>query len=220
MRVWVVSIGFLMLTLPAFAHQQNTEAREAQGNEARQGMPPRSSPADYPAHAQAGNVTIAAEFMGHSVPRPEGSYSTDDFLVIETGFFGAQGEKLDLSTDNFSLRINGKKNALVSQPYGLVFASLKDPDWVPPDQGDKKSKGGLSTGGQSDTGPPPPVHIPIELQRSMAQYVQKSALPEGERVLPEAGLIFFEYRGKTKGIHSLELIYNGPAGKATLALHP
>lgn len=219
MRVWVVSVSFLALTFAAFAHRQNSEAKESQGNEIRQGMVPRSSPADYASHAKAGNVTLAAEFMGHSVPRPQGSYSTDDFVVIETGFFGASGEKLDLSVDNFSLRVNGKK-ALASQPYGLVFSSLKDPDWVPPDQGDKKSKGGLSTGGQTDTGPPPPVHIPIELQRAMAQYVQKSALPEGERVLPEAGLIFFQYRGKTKGIHSLELIYNGPAGKVTLPLQP
>jgi hypothetical protein len=111
---------------------------------------------------------------------------------------------------------------LTSQPYGLVFRSLKDPNWVPPDQGEGKSKSktGINTGGQSDSGPPPPVHVPIELQRAMANYVHKSALPEGERVLPQAGLIFFEYRGKTKGIHSMELIYNGPAGKTALALQP
>jgi hypothetical protein len=52
----------------------------------------------------------------------------------------------------------------------------------------------------------------------MAQRVQKSALPGGERVLPQAGLIFFSYRGKIQGIHSLELLYAGPAGKATLTL--
>ena len=68
--------------------------------------------------------------------------------------------------------------------------------------------------------PPAPVHMPIELQRAMAQHVQKAALPEGDRALPQAGLIFFEYRGKTERIHSLELIYTGPAGKATLTLQP
>jgi hypothetical protein len=219
MRVSVVSIGILALALSAFPHGQNTEGKESQANEARLGMAPRSSPNDYQAHAQAGNVTVAAEFTGHSVPRPEGSLSTEDYLVVETGLFGAAGERIQMSTDNFSLRINGKKT-LTSQPYGFVFSSLKDPNWVPPDQGEKKSKGGLSTGGQSDTGPPPPVHVPVELQRAMAQYVQKSALPEGERELPKAGLIFFQYRGKTKGIHSLELIYAGPTGKATLALQP
>jgi hypothetical protein len=35
-----------------------------------------------------------------------------------------------------------------------------------------------------------------------------------------AGLIFFQYGGKTKGMKSLELIYDGAAGKATLKLQP
>ena len=51
----------------------------------------------------------------------------------------------------------------------------------------------------------------------MQQRVQKAAMPEGERMLPSAGLIFFEHRGKS---NSVELIYSGPAGKATLALQP
>ena len=64
---------------------------------------------------------------------------------------------------------------------------------------------------------PPVVHIPIGLERAMEQRVQRASLPEGDRPLPEAGLIFFEHRGKTA---SAELIYTGPAGKATLTLHP
>ncbi|MCL5745164.1 MAG: hypothetical protein M1541_14775, partial [Acidobacteria bacterium] len=65
-----------------------------------------------------------------------------------------------------------------------------------------------------------PVKIPIELQRAMAKLVQKATLPEGDRVLPQAGLLYFPYRGKTQRIHSIELIYAGPAGKATIPLQP
>ena len=54
----------------------------------------------------------------------------------------------------------------------------------------------------------------------MAQRVQKAALPIGDRSLPQAGLIFFQYRGKAQSIRSVELIYAGPDGKATLALQP
>ena len=54
----------------------------------------------------------------------------------------------------------------------------------------------------------------------MEQKVQKATLPEGDRALPVAGLIYFPYGGKTKGMKSLELIYDGPAGKATLMLQP
>ncbi len=54
----------------------------------------------------------------------------------------------------------------------------------------------------------------------MEQQVQKAALPEGDRALPQAGLIFFEYGGKLTGIRSAEFVYTGPAGKMVLPLQP
>ena len=62
--------------------------------------------------------------------------------------------------------------------------------------------------------------MPMELRRAMEQRVQRVAMLEGDRALPQAGLLFFEYRGKTQSIRSLELIYSGAAGNATLALQP
>jgi hypothetical protein len=191
--------------------------------EATKGMPPRATPGDYQAQAQAGAVTIAAEFTGHSVPTLQGPLTTEDYVVVETAFFGAPDAQIKLSSDDFSLRINGKKTPLPSLPYGMVLASLKDPEWVPPEAAKSKSKTSLGGGGQGEgqaDGPPPPVKIPIGVQRAMAQRVQKATLPEGDRALPLAGLIFFQYRGGAKGIHSVELIYAGSAGKATLTLQP
>ena len=108
-----------------------------------------------------------------------------------------------------------------AQPYGLVFESLKDPEWEPPQAAQSKSKTSVGSGGNAQGEPPPaPVKMPIELKRAMQQRVQKASLPEGERLLPEAGLIYFPYRGKTEGIRTVELIYTGAAGKAILALHP
>ena len=54
----------------------------------------------------------------------------------------------------------------------------------------------------------------------MQQRTQKASLAEGERALPQAGLIFFPYRGQEQSIHSIELIYKGPAGQVTLTLQP
>jgi len=104
----------------------------------------------------------------------------------------------------------------------MVLSSVKDPEWEPPEKAASKSKTSLDTGGgQGNSNEPPPVvHIPIEVQRAMAQRVQKATLPEGDRPLPQAGLVFFPYRGGAKGIHSVELTYDGPAGKVTLALQP
>jgi hypothetical protein len=185
------------------------------------GMPPRATPGDYQAHAQAGAVTVAAEFIGHSVPTPEATYVTEDFVVVEAGIFGPPDARTKLSITDFSLRINGKKTALLSQPYGLTFGSLKDPEWEPPAKPKEDSKPTLDAGGgkADDTFKTVP-RMPIGLKRTMQQRVQRVSMPEGDRALPQAGFLFFEYRGKTQGIRSLELVYSGPAGSATLALQP
>jgi hypothetical protein len=201
------------------------QAQETQSKELR-GLPPRPTPGEYQTQAKAGAVTIAAEFVGHSVPTSQGNLSTEDYVIVETGVFGGTDAHLILSIQDFSLRINGKKTPLVAQPFGAIFTSLKDPEYEPPEPpaSSGKSKTSLSSGGggggQGDPPPPPPkIQIPMEMRRAMQQRVQKAALPEGDRALPVAGLLFFPYSGKTQGIRSIELLYNGPAGKATLALH-
>jgi hypothetical protein len=196
-------------------------SKEAQANEYK-GVPPRAAPTDYQGRAKAGAITIAADFQVHAVPTPEATFSDEDYVVVEVAFFGPADKRLKISIDDFSLRINEKKTPLTGRPYGMVLSSLKDPSWEPPDTGDSKSKGGLSTGGgggQQDSAPVV-VHMPFPLQRAMELKVRKAAMPEGERALPVAGLIFFSYHGKEKGIHSVELTYTGPAGKALLRLTP
>jgi len=196
----------------------STPSKDPQINETK-GLPPRVAPTDYQAQAQAGTVTVAAEFTGHSVATMQGTFTTEDYVAVETALFGPPEARLKLAIEDFSLVINEKKT-LSSQPYGLVFHSLKDPEWEPPGSAESKSKTSIGTGGGKNDAPAAPVHMPIALQRAMEQKVQKSALPEGDRSLPQAGLIFFEYRGKTQHIRSLELVYSGPAGKASLTLQP
>jgi hypothetical protein len=217
--VWIVALCLC-------AQEQTPPAKEAPTaptNETK-GLPPRVAPADYQAQAHAGTFTIAADFVEHGIPTPQGAFSTEDYVVVETGLYGPPEARLKLSANDFSLRINGKKVPLPSQPFGLVFSSAKDPSWEPPELPSSKSKTGISTGGGGDQGgsntPPAPVHMPMPLQHAMNLKIQKAALPEGDRALPQAGLLFFSYRGLSKGIYSVELIYNGPAGKATLSLHP
>jgi hypothetical protein len=214
----VIFTGLFVTALCLCAQGQETQIKEIRG------LPPRATPADYQAQAQAGGMTIAAEFVGHFVPTLQGNLSTEDYVVVETGMFGPPEAHIKLFLGDFSLRINGKKTALPGQPYGMVIKSLKDPDWEPPAaaESSSKSKTNVSTGGGGgpDKDPPPPVHIPIEVQRAMQQRIQKASLPEGDRTVPVAGLIFFQYSGKTQGIRSIELIYNGSAGNVTLELRP
>src|SRR5579863_8872839 len=157
-------------------------------------MPPRTAPTEYQSQAKAGMVTIGAEFMGHAVPTPEQPLTSEEYVVVEAGFFGPADGKIRLSRDDFSLRINGKKTLLTSEPYELVFHSLKDPEWQPPESAEaKESKGGLTTGGGGGGGdklPPIPPKMPFPLRRAMGQQVEKSAMEIGDRPLPRAGLLF------------------------------
>ena len=184
-------------------------------------MSPRANVNDYQAHARVGSISIGAEFMRHAVPTPQSEFSTEDYVVVEAGFFGPPGAKAKLSVNDFSLSINGKK-AVPGQPFGVVLSNLKDPNWQPPEPAKPKS-GGLSTGGDGgnpNDPPPAPPKMPLPLVHAMQVRVEKASMPEGDRPLPEAGLLFFLYRGQSNKIKSVELIYSGAAGKATLTLQP
>jgi hypothetical protein len=216
MRASVVITAFLGATVCLFAQNPGTET-PVPGQ--AQGIPPRATPGDYQFKAQAGNLTIAAEFLGHSIPTSQGTVITEDYVVVEAAVFGPDGARAALAASDFMLRINGRTQPLQGAHFGLVFSSLKDPEWGPTPSETAKSK--TSVGGQGGGGsepPPLPPKMPVPLRRAMEQRVQKAALPEGDRALPQAGLVFFQYRGKADGIHSVELTYNGAGGKATLAL--
>lgn len=184
-----------------------------------EGIPARAAPTDYQSHAQAGALTVAAEFTGHAVATPEGTLTAEDYVVVETAVYGPPGTRIKLSHEDFSLRVNGKKAALPGLPYGLVVKNLKDPSLEPP-ASETKSKTVVGGGGQGENSPPPPFRVPDAVRHEWGERLQKLSLPEGERALPQAGLIYFLYHGKTEKIQSLELIYSGPAGTATLALEP
>jgi hypothetical protein len=182
------------------------------------GIPARSAPSDYPAQAKVGEVTIAAEFGEHGIPTSEGVLSSDNYVVVELAVFGPRDTRLPVSFSDFSLRINGKKNPAQAESFERAGASAKDPEWAPPEKPEKSSSTSI-VGGRNDSSAPPPGP-PAELRRAWAKRVMQAAWAEGGRPLPRAGLLYFPYGGKANGIHSLELIYSGAAGKATLNLMP
>src|ERR1700691_1693883 len=152
------------------------------------GLPARATPADYQYRAQAGTLTICAEFMGHGVPTQEGGpYSTENFVVVEAALFGPPNSKTQLSFRDFSLRINGKKQPEPSQPYVTVFPNLKDPEWEPTTAETaalaQTSIGGAG-GSQSDRFKQAPPKMPMALRHTMEQRVLKASISEGERALP------------------------------------
>ncbi len=191
------------------------------------GLAPRAAATDYYAHSQAGAVTVAAEFLGHSIPTPQGILNSEEYVAVETAVFGAPNAHATIALSDYSLRINGKK-AQPAQPFEAVAYSIKDPEWAPPISPDKPKTslnsgsgggGGGILGGGGDDKPTPPRMPPGEVVK-MQQRVRKMLLPEGNRPTPQAGLIFFRYGGGAKGVYEVELVYKGAAGKTTLDLHP
>lgn len=220
-----IPLATACLFAQAPAGSEAQASSDAQASKTR-GMAARATPGDYQAHAAVGPLTIGAEFFQHTLPTPGGQLTSEDYVVVEAGIFGAPGARAVVNPADFQLRINEKKNPQTSEPYAMVFKSLKDPEWeaeLP--VGETKSKtslGSSGAGGKSGGGEPPPLppKPPFKLQREWNQRMQKAAFPEGDRDLPQAGLLFFKYGGKVSNIHTLELIYAGPAGKVSISLHP
>jgi hypothetical protein len=197
-----------------------------------QGTAPKTSPTDYPIHVQLDSVTLAAEYLVHSLPNAKATLIANDYLVVEAAFFGPLYSRLKMSPDNFSLRINGRGEPLTPELPGLVAQSVKFPGARP----HLETTGSVSAGdGTVAIGPRPPqsrfpgdgndrVAAPtvtdVNQENDVEYRVRNASIPEGEHSLPRSGLLYFYYRGKTKNIHSVELFYNGPMGKATLKLLP
>jgi len=206
----VLLIGVLTALLCYSAPGQDADIKEKEAQlRDMKGLAARATPEDYQSHVKAGQFTLAGEFDGHAFPTADGVYDSEDFIAVEFALYGPPGARKQIVLSDFELRINGKKT-LSPQPSELVLHSLKDPQWAPPPT-EQKSKTSIGSGGNQDSAPPAPVHMPFELQRAMEIKVQKAALSEGDRALPVAGLLFFEYHGKEKGIRSIELTYAGTA---------
>lgn len=206
---------------PAPQASAEAAAKETAAANARKGMPPRVAPTEYQVHAKVSDYTIAADFDEHSVPTPDGTFTSEDYVVVEAAIFGPAGSRIKLAIEDFSLQLNERKVPLPGQAYALLFHSLSDPEWQPPKQADEeKSKGGISTNGSQNQDKPPPPKMPRDLRRAMEQKVLKVVMPEGDRETPVAGLLFFQYHGKSKSIKNMQLVYKGAAGTVTIPMQP
>jgi hypothetical protein len=173
----------------------------------------KNTPADYPVQGAAADFAFGAEYMANTFTA-EGQWITvDDHLVIEIGVFPKGEANIDLR--RFTLRINGKV-LLLTQTPGMVAASLKYPDW-------NSKPVMIANAGPIIVGRPPAVErFPgdrREQRRGPGQVVEdggpkvdygaligNAGLPEGKRIRPAAGFLYFPYDKKLKGIRTVELL--------------
>lgn len=203
-----------------------------------QGTKPKEKASDYPVHSQLQGFEIGAEYLVHSVPAERGVIDASDYLVVEIAVFPAAHKSAMLNSGEFTLRMNGKKSVLFTQAPGMVAASVKYPDW--------ETRPALeATDGIGDTGvilgrppvagrfpgdnrpaqsrlPPRPQTSPSGENKPsdtpIEEIIARAALPEGSTKAPVSGCLFFAFKGKTKSIHSLELVYRSGDGSRETAL--
>ena len=198
---------------------------------------PKDKPEDYPVSSSLnGGFTIGAEYLVHTLPTKQGSLIANDYLVVEIAIYGAKTKTIDLNAAQFTLRVN-KKTTIEPEGPGYVAASLKYGDWENTKRLDLSGGVGNSTvvygpaqanrfPGDPTVRPTPSPRVPEDnpagLEKepppSIDDRIERAWLPSGEQNPPLAGVLCFPFKGKTKSIKTLELIYKGPAGDAVLKL--
>ena len=205
---------------------------------------PKAQPEDYPAHAKAAGIEIAADFLIHSFFGAEHDqmFFVRDYLVVEVAVYPQAGASYRVDASQFTLRLDGKKDVLFPQSPGLVAYSAKYPD------GDTRPRleAGAGVGDVTATlGRPVPVprfpgdrtgapnpqrlppqapetsdrrNVPKTEQTTPEEVIRQTALEGGPQHAAIAGYLFFAYSGNLKKIKSVELVYRDPAGATTLRL--
>jgi hypothetical protein len=203
------------------------------------GVPTRAGVSEYPVHARAGGLEIGAEYLVRSLFGHGQMFNAGDYLVVEVALFPLRGETAAVSAGAFGLRINGKKRPILAQNPAFVAASLKYSDWA----GERSFEARAGSGDREVrvAGPPPAERFPGDRRVPVPRRVPRApeedrsglerrppaaahevavecALPEGPSRLPVAGYLYFPFKGKIRSLKSLELLYSGQEGEASLKL--
>jgi hypothetical protein len=206
------------------------------------GSEPKPKATEYPAHAELGDISIGCDYLVRSFFGEGHTYALENYLVVEVAVYPRKGSRAMVNAGNFTLRLNGKKDIRLPQTPGMVAASLKYPDWDHPVSAEATAGAGGADVivGRPQTRErfpgdpfprrkrlPDPPRAPapenpsgMERQPEMAPHeiVVRDALPEGETSQTVCGFLYFSHRGSTKKIRSVELLYDGLYGSATLRL--
>jgi hypothetical protein len=204
-----------------------------------QRVEPRKGPEEYPAQAALKEVTLGVEYLVRSVSGSGRTFFLNDYLVVEVAVFPARGREVAVALSHFRLQVGEKKKREVLPAVGSQFvaASLKYSNWE--QQRNLEVAGGVGDQGVIVGRPPATERFPgdptsrsrlpappraPEPDQSIEppprvwghEVVVACGLPEGPAAGPVAGYLYFPYKGKTKELRPVELVYDGPAGTATV----
>jgi hypothetical protein len=150
--------------------------------------------------------------------------------VVEVALFPPKGTNFEVDRGQFSLRLNGKHVLAAADP-NLVIEDMKHPEFRPAGPHSEEAAGvndhTVILGAPRINPDPfpgspiprtPTVYPPVEIPRDNPSGVTKeptdpytllleTTLEEGQHHAAISGFLYFPFRGKTKSIKSVELVY-------------
>jgi hypothetical protein len=196
--------------------------------EGPQGTEPRPAAARYPAHSEMNGVAVGASLLtAHQARRSFVSDVNRCCLVIEVAFYPPKGTPLNISLNDFVLRIKdtdvaekpssakavaaslqkkagSDRDVTLSPSYGVTYQTGRIYD---PVTGTTQGSGVTQTTDvHVDVGNPGPNPASTDKDRSaMEAELGDKGLPEGPTSTPLAGYLYFPVSSKKKNaIHQLE----------------
>ncbi len=191
---------------------------------------------DYPVHVEAARGNIGAEYFGRAYDGAGGSFYAEDYLVIEVALYPEKGAPMKLAPGDFRLRLNGATREWMPVTSGTVAVAIRQPglDRTRPGvvmgggvgpgvivmggprtverfPGDPQTRGPSRPG----TGQPEkPDGVEMGAKAAQALALESMAVDGAGG----SGLLYFHWRGKVRDLKRIELIYDGPAGRASVRL--
>jgi hypothetical protein len=202
------------------------------------GIRPRGSAADYPAHATNDGVTIAAAVIppGEVRKRFAADLNGGGYIVVEVAVYPESGREVDLSSGDFMLS-GGSESSMVYPVSARSIAGVLDRKNSPrhrdtdvigtvgyetgtdPITG-RRASGvytgvGVANGPAGTLGPSPPTGPdPWTMEREL----DERSLPEGKITQPVAGCLYFPKLSKKSRNAGYELTYYNANSKVRLLI--
>jgi hypothetical protein len=212
---------------------------------AQTGIAPRPAPTDYPVYQTAGGITVAARALGPDQVRKvlPPDVNRAGFLVFEVALYPEAGKSINLSSDDFLLRVGPNSETLASVTGADVAATLAKHGSTPQRQKDVTVVATTDVGyesvnnpataqrghavytgagvgvGVGNPGPPfPDLGAADRYRDAIQQALDTKSLPEGPINVPVAGYLYFpKSHGKATAPY-FELDYYGAADQIKVRL--
>lgn len=211
----------------------------------RSGFPPRAGGSDYPAQQAVGGVTIAAAIIPSD--RVKKLFDADlehaGYIVVELALYPEPGKQVDVSPDDFRLRMGADPSTVRPATPQTVASTLRkgntpgntpqpklpsnvtiyNTETIGYESGPYGRKGVYTASGVGvGIGPDPraPTNPPAtkSQDRATLQFqLEEMALPETKTTRAVAGFVYFSQPSKKKDA-TCEILYFGLEGQGSLKL--